>query len=90
MADKYGLTLLLLLWDEHVSFRWGNVRHDPKLMGFFNLVRLLAAINLETKERTTKMGQSSKNGLRAVFFYHGLCLKGKPWSSGHPVSTLTD
>ena len=21
-------------------------------------------------------------------FYHGLCLKGKPWSCGHPVGTL--
>ena len=69
MADKYSLILLLLLWNEHVSLRWGNVRHDPQLMGFFNLARPLAAFNLETKEPTTKMGQSSKNGLRAVFFF---------------------
>ena len=25
------------------------------------------------------------------YFYHGLCLKGKPWSCGHPVGgSLTD
>ena len=26
---------------------------------------------------------------KANIFYHGQCLKGKPWSLGHPVSTLT-
>ena len=25
---------------------------------------------------------------RKQLFYHGLCLKGKPWSCGHPVGTL--
>ena len=40
-----------------------NVRHDPGLMGFFNLAGPLAAINSEIKEPSPKIGQSYKDGL---------------------------
>ena len=49
-----------------------NVRHDPGLMGFFNLAGPLAAIMSEIKEPPPKIGQSYKDGLETVFWHHNL------------------
>ena len=47
-----------------------NVRHNTGLMGFFNLAGRLVAINSEIKEPPSKIGQSYKDGLRAVFWHN--------------------
>ena len=46
------------------------------------------ATDIASYTELEKAGSTGSGELN--FYYHGLCLTGKAWSSGHPVSTLTD
>ena len=58
-----------------------------KLYLKFNLCQRIR--HLQTSPEIPSKCQTSTD-CKKKCFYHGLCLKGKPWSSDHPVSTLTD